>query len=163
MVELTMMKCEARALSLSTRGCARLYEAAQHRVPDPWESTAACKFCPIGARHAGTTVAPMAKAVSDLRKICPRCCRPAARLIRGHHCVSCYNRGREAAVGRNRKGSRPALADQLHTEVLVVANGPDVVVRVMPRVASRVEAMLAMAKAASGPLTFGVASLGFAA
>ncbi|HEY0203830.1 MAG TPA: hypothetical protein VGC15_06765 [Acetobacteraceae bacterium] len=157
--DLVLMRCEARNLKLTTKGCARLYEAAQNRTPDPWESTAPCKFCPIGAAHAGKTVPPMAKAVSDLRNVCPRCLRTGARLIKGHHCVSCYNRAREADVGRNRKGNRPALSDALHTEVLTVANGPDVVIQVSSKVATRVEAIMAMAKAANGPLAFGLAPL----
>ena len=157
------MKCDARNLTLSTKGCARLYEAAQLRTPDPWESTAACKFCPVGAAHAGKAVPPMARAVSDLRRLCPRCLRTGARLIKGHHCVSCYNRAREADVGRNRKGNRPALSDALHTAVLSVGSDAEVSIRATPRVASRVEAMMAMAKAAHGPLSFGVAPLAFAA
>lgn len=172
MVELVMMRCDRLNMTVSTAGCGRLFQAAQprgHRKngfgttkprgPDPWDARAPCQFCPVGARHAGMIVAPMAKAVSEISMICPRCTRPASRLIEGHWCVSCYNRHREADAGRNRRGTRPALADVLHTESLAVAEGATVAIRVLSRVASRAEAMLALAKAATGSISFGVAPL----
>lgn len=39
--------------------------------------------------------------------ICGRCHRIAPRLIRGHICVSCYNREREILLGKNAKGGKP--------------------------------------------------------
>lgn len=153
---LTMMRCTAQNLTLSTAGCARMHLAAQDKPVNAWTPPSPCRFCAIGAQHAGVAIAPMAAAVAELKRICPRCQRPSSRFIQGKHCVSCYNRDREAAIGKNAKGTRPALADVLHDTVLTVANRDGIQVRVVTRVASRVEAMLTLARAANGPLCFGL-------
>ncbi len=55
---------------------------------------------------------------------CARWTKYSARLINGRFCISCYNRNREALVGKNAKGSRPALCDRLHpVSVAVVEFG----------------------------------------
>lgn len=74
-------------------------------------------------------------------------------MVGGLLCISCYNRHREALRGRNAKGTRPGLADRLHTVRLEVAGRP---VRV-EAVTGRVEAMLALGKrqVAPGPIAFG--------
>ena len=163
MADLVMMHCDKLTLSLSTAGCARLFRKAQETAPPAWDPKAACRFCPIGAAHAGLTIAPMAEATTALKRLCPRCQRPSTRFIRGHHCISCYNRAREAELGKNAKGTRPALSDQLHTEALAVGEASGVVVKLTPRVANRVEAMLTLARTAKGPISFGAAPLSRAA
>lgn len=150
-----MMRCERLNLSLSTAGCARRFQKAQ-AGPPPGDTLAPCQFCPVGARHAGAKVAPMAKVQADLGKICPRCTRPTTRLINGKHCISCYNRHREALIGRNRRGTRPALADRLHTAQVLVVDGGQVALKAAPRVASRCEALMVIAKAAPAPVAFGL-------
>src|SRR5450759_2593872 len=100
-------------MTLSTSGCGRLWEAAQikHAAKklEPWEGIATCHTCPIGARNAGREMEAVFQPAAALACYCPRCNRPASRLINGRLCISCYNRDREAAIGRNAKGSRPRL------------------------------------------------------
>ena len=161
MGDLVMMRCEARTLTLSTAGCARMFNKAQEQQRSAWDAPNPCATCAIGAGHAGVDVKPMARATAALRHICPRCQRPSDRLIRGNHCISCYNRHREVVTGEYRKGTRPALADILHTAVVVVAEGEQMGARALPAVASRVEAMVAIAKGAVAPMIFGPGRLEF--
>lgn len=152
-------------MTLSVSGCSRLWRSAQASRPAPWEGRASCIGCPIGADHAGQSreEARAARAAETLRRICPRCPggpRPASRLINGAFCVSCYNRAREVARGRNGKGNPPAVvAARLHAVALAVAPseaGSAPSVEVFPAVTSRVEAMILAAKRAGGrPLLFG--------
>jgi hypothetical protein len=91
-----------------------------------------------------------------IRLICPACERHTSRLVGGLHCVSCYNRRREVAAGRDRRGRRPQLTDALHVErfaVMAVAGG--VVVTEVPEVRSMAEAILRKAKHADGAILFG--------
>jgi hypothetical protein len=93
------------ALSLTPRACAdswRAHRAHRHH---------GCCGCPIGAGHAGAPVAPAPR---------PRCCyclRPYGRIQFGLLCISCYNRLRERAVGRNRRGNPPLRPRLLVYEV----------------------------------------------
>lgn len=105
----------------------------------------------------------MAQATKEIRTICPRCARPASRMIAKHHCVSCYNRDREARLGKNAKGTRPGLCDTLHPASLAVGEGAGVAVRKCGSVSNRTEAILALAKTATAPMFFGVAPWEFAA
>ncbi len=140
-----------------------MFTAAQTRDVTAWDrKAAACKFCPIGARNAGAVVEPMAKSRSEMRLICPRCTRQSTRLIMGLHCISCYNRAREARLGINAKGTRPALSDTLHTVTVAVREGLVAAVRQSGTVAGRPEAILAMAKRATSTMAFSLAPLGFA-
>ena len=78
------------------------------------------------------------------------------RLINGRLCVSCYNREREALIGKNAKGGRPMICDVLHTERLAVidGSGSGSVIEAGP-VVGIVEAIVAMMRTATGPLAFG--------
>ena len=69
-----------------------------------------CQACPVGAEHAGDVAL-------DLSTTCSRCQRVAPRLIHKKLCVSCYNREREMARGKDRRGKPPRLAIEL-AEVL---------------------------------------------
>src|ERR1035437_9016007 len=97
---LEMMRCDRRDMTLSTAGCGRLWEAAQikHAAKklEVWEGIAACHTCPIGARNAGREVEAVFQPAAALAAYCPRCSKPASRLINGRLCISCYNRDREA-------------------------------------------------------------------
>lgn len=73
-------------------------------------------------------------------------------MIRNRFCVSCYNRDREVAKGRNAKGGRPSLALR-DVELAVERDGAIRPVR-HRQVASAAEAMLAEARRATGPLAF---------
>lgn len=152
-----MQDCGRQRATLSKAACARMWEAAQAKRPEPWESKRNCVGCPIGARNAGKS-APEARAdtcAEALRGMCPGCSENAGRLINGRHCVSCYNRRREVAAGVNAKGGRPRLLKAMHTERLVAAPaGGRVAELALENVASRTEAMILAAKRAGGPVAF---------
>ncbi|HYD68502.1 hypothetical protein [Azospirillum sp.] len=152
---LNLFRCERRSCSLSVTSCAASWQAAQRKRPEPWEGLWHCRSCPVGAASAGKPM-PVATVTGDaLSCICPRCQRSAARIIKGRLCVSCYNREREVIKGRNAKGTIPRLTAKLHRQVLAVNDGNAVRVEVFDRVASRVEAMLAIARTSTGSVAFG--------
>lgn len=154
MGQVDLMRCERRACSLTVTSCAASWNAAQRRRPEPWEGLWHCRSCPIGAANAGkpTTI----NAADDLQAICPRCARHAFRLIKGRLCVSCYNREREARIGRNAKGSKPRLCGQIHSERIAVFAGESLRVSSFHDVVTLSEAMVLAAKQANAPeITFG--------
>ena len=155
----TIMRCDRRTMTLTAAGCGRLWSAAQVKYAEktlqPWEGMATCRTCPIGAKNAGREVEAVFQPAAALARICPRCTRPASRLIKERHCISCYNRDQEALRGRDAKGRRPALIDRLHTETLAVTgDGPERRVRI-DHVLGPVEAMLRLARDAKAPVAFG--------
>jgi hypothetical protein len=91
-----------------------------------------------------------------LNHVCPRCLRPAPRLINGWLCVSCYNRHREVLVGRNAKGSRPQLTALLHAAQIVVADETGVREARREQVTGRMELLLLAAKNAKRAMLFSV-------
>ncbi len=111
--------------------------------------------CPIGAAHAGVTIAPTADAVQAMSHICPRCDQPAQRLINDRNCVSCYNRELEVRRGRNAKGGRPILTDVLRPAELVVREGASHRTIRFDLVKSTAEAIVIVSKRAQGTMTFG--------
>lgn len=147
--------CDKLKMTLTKPGCARLFLSAERQKPEPWEARSACRNCSIGAAHAGRVVQAASVALDEIRRICPRCERPASRMIRGELCVSCYNRDREVTVGRNAKGHRPQLADKLHTFHLVVIQGGLSNVVHRPRVTGAPEAMVSLAKQIGQSVAFG--------
>lgn len=76
-------------------------------------------------------------------------------MIKGRLCVSCYNREREAIIGRNAKGTVPRLSGKLHTVAIAVLEDSGGRIQVFERVTSVVEAMIIAAKGANGPIAFG--------
>lgn len=157
-----MFRCDRQAVTLTVGGCARMWQSAREKRPAPWEGRHNCVGCPLGATHAGDTqeVAAKARASEALRRICPRCTRPAARLINGRWCISCYNRVREVARGKNAKGNLPVIVmSRLHNVALTVArpwpsNHPPET-ESFTSVTSRTEAMILAAKREAGPVFFG--------
>lgn len=95
-------RCERLRATLSVGSCADMWRKANH---ENVERLSRCKSCPIGATHAGETAASMSPFMGAC--VCARCQQTAPRLIGRHLCVSCYNRQREAIVGKNSKGTRP--------------------------------------------------------
>ena len=156
---LTMIRCDRRAMTLTTAGCGRLWAAAQAKHADgrlePWEGIATCRTCPIGAKNAGREADAVFEPAAALACICPRCDRPAARLINDLLCISCYNRDLEAKRGRDAKGRRPKLCDQLHDERLAVMADGAARIETVPRVIGPLEAMLRVARHAKAPMSFG--------
>jgi hypothetical protein len=154
--QLDMMRCDRQNMTLTRGGCTRLWLSTRVTRPDPWEGRRHCLTCPVGAANAGRPMAQMDETTEALRLICPRCTRVAMRLINGRLCVSCYNREREALIGKNAKGGRPMICDVLHTERLAVidGSGSGSVIEAGP-VVGIVEAIVAMTRTATGPLAFG--------
>jgi hypothetical protein len=145
-------------MTLTRRGCVRLYEAANMpKPPSPWLGLAACRGCVIGVLHAtGKPQNPITVLTNALRLLCPRCGRMAETLINGSLCRSCHARHLEALRRRNAKGSVPALSDRLHTTRIMVAmvgNIPRIVRN--QGVASLSEAIIHTSKAATGPTIYG--------
>lgn len=122
---LKFFRCEPHRATLTTKGCASRWREAQDRDPvqvrqlPAREQQAArakagcesragldvCRSCPIGAAHAGARHVQYSRIYGA--SICPRCMKGATRMIGGRVCVSCYNRARELAAGRNARGNAP--------------------------------------------------------
>lgn len=155
---LTLVDCAPLSARLTERSCINRWRSAQGAEPPPWDSLRHCHTCPVGALRAGETVqvANNAAILAAVSHHCPRCERPAARLINGRTCVSCYNRTREAVIGANAKGTRPRIADVIHAEALAI--GPARLVTV-DRVATRMEAAVIAARQAGPGTIIGVPPL----
>lgn len=107
---LDLFRCTALSATLSTVGCAKRWrEGAEppKRINDDWrpDPLAACRGCVIGAAHAGA----VAVSYSSLygASVCPRCRKGVTRMIGSKVCISCYNRAREVAAGKNARGNAP--------------------------------------------------------
>jgi hypothetical protein len=148
-----VFRCDRLRATLTHSACLRLWRSAQADRPEPHETRHACLTCPIGAAKGGQTPAQAAarRAQEALRRLCPGCSRPAARLINGRHCVSCYNRRREVARGRNCKGNLPVVVmARLHTVTLAVGVGTaEAVAQHFDAVVGATEAMILAAKRAA--------------
>jgi hypothetical protein len=150
-----LVPCTRQNMKITTRGCVKLFRSVADKMPEPWEARSACIACPVGAVRNGGPVNKAAAGVEAWRRCCSRCQAAGRRLIAGLVCVSCYNRSREAAIGRDRKGNRPRLADQIHTATInVIKDGAATPTR-FDRVLSAAEALVATAKTATGPMVFG--------
>ena len=150
-----LMRCDRQKMNLTVPGCSRLWLSAQADRPKEWEGRYACLTCPIGAANSGASMPTTAEASEFLRKICPRCERPAERFIRNEQCVSCYNRAREVRVGKNAKGNPPTLLPgRLHSEIVVRfdATGHGLITR--PQVVGLGEVIVSEARLAQNPIAF---------
>ena len=158
-VTLAMMRCKRRSMTLSVAGCGRLWGGAQQKFADgklqPWMGIATCRTCPTGAHNAGRAAEAVFVPAAILATYCPRCALPAPRLIGGRLCISCYNRDREALVGRDAKGNRPKLCDRIHDECLIVIGNGDARKVDVSRVLGAAEAMIRVAREAKAPISFG--------
>jgi len=151
---LEFFDCERMKSRLSTAGCARLWLSIEKRPPVPGEARNACVGCPIGARHAGVDPekAAIAARARELEPLCVRCMAGDRRLIRGLYCISCYNRQREVARGRDARGKMPGLAAALYPISIVISSDRPVQRR-YTSVASREEALMLAAKETAGTAT----------
>lgn len=104
----TFFQCDRMRAKLSTTSCVSMWRKADE-INDG--SHSACRLCPLGAVHAGEVAASMSPLKGSLT--CSRCHRTATRLIGKMMCVSCYNRAREVALGRNAKGTIPVKLGKL--------------------------------------------------
>lgn len=103
---------------------------------------------------------PVARETETLRTVCNRCRGPAARIINGRFCISCYNRHCEALKGKNARGGRPALSDQLRVVGVAVSAGDDVRVEIQPFLTGAVELLIDQARKAKAVTCFGWAICG---
>lgn len=90
-------------LKLSPESCAASYRRGKRA--QPWESSCACRGCPVGAAHAGEEL----PAITDDMKVRCRLCQStqARKTVYGSVCISCYNRLLEAFRDSNARGRKP--------------------------------------------------------
>lgn len=112
--------CDRLLANIQVEACASMWRQANH---ENLEHRARCKYCPIGALHAGELDASLSPLKGS--KICARCRRPAERLICGTLCVSCKNREYEYCKGRNAKGSKPIKMAPLHARCIKYMHGKE--------------------------------------
>lgn len=141
-------RCEPYKSTMSVASCTGMYKAEKGRQNGRHPH---CESCSLGAVHAGEK--PPASAMFGA-KICPRCTKPAARIVRGV-CVSCINREYELDRGVNAKGSPPSRLKPLGAVALAYACEGEARVTVFPKVTGRVEAMLRVLRTQPGEVEFG--------
>jgi hypothetical protein len=101
--------CRQLRATISAATCAKNWQRA--------EPGSSCIGCQIGAQHAGKRATPQIVG----RLPCVRCGRKDQRMIGGVLCVNCYNRQREAMLGRNAKGQFPhTIGANLHESFSVL-------------------------------------------
>jgi len=113
-------RCERQRATLSTVACQDSWRRADELSDGSHHS---CRLCPIGAVHAGEVAASMSPLKGTMT--CARCHRAAGRLIGSMICVSCYNRAREVALGRNAKGTAPVKLHHLEPRSIRYKHGDD--------------------------------------
>ena len=112
-------------ITLSTSSCAERYRITQSQANqiDAGHQLFRCLSCDIGRTHADMGGIPMRH---PRMKDCFRCGRTDLRLIDLALCIGCFNRQREAVVGKNGKGSFPKqIAQQLRWVYAIVAANYD--------------------------------------
>jgi hypothetical protein len=141
-----MVACDRRKMRLTETACTKLWHSAMESPPEPWEGRFACRNCPVGAARAGVVFDGFKAAKEKLLHVCVRCCDLATKLVGGTLCVSCYNRAREVAIGRNRKGTPPKRAIPTGTLELAVVNAAGSLLTPFDRVTGPIEAAMLMAR-----------------
>lgn len=121
-------RCERRKASIRLTVCLNMWTSSQSKDAD--ERYLSCRGCQVGAKHAGATEATLSPLFAAA--VCGRCGSGATRLIGGHLCVSCYNRGREWLIGRNARGNKPSTLPPLWRLAIRYRTGGRVKVREMP-------------------------------
>lgn len=112
-------------ITLSTSSCAERYRITQSQANqiDTGHMLFRCLSCDIGRAHAAMGGIPMRH---PRMKDCFRCGRTDLRLIDRALCIGCFNRQREAVVGKNGKGSFPKqIASELRWVYAIVAANYD--------------------------------------
>ena len=141
-------------LRITPTTCAGMWSRARRDHEDALIRLAPCVGCQVGAGHAGVPVSASVDPGSGLS--CVRCgSGTGRRLIGGGLCVSCYNRQREALIGRNARGSEPSQHRPLFCAIAGVVGGDgDVRPARVDMVVSMLEAMLRLARS-TGATRFG--------
>ena len=117
-------RCEPLKATLGVKSCAGMWKQANHGQS---ERLYQCKRCPVGAEHAGDKSASTSTLKGSMT--CSRCHRGAIRLIEKWLCVSCWNRQREAVIGRNAKGQPPTKMRPLAPRCITMATAAGTVQR----------------------------------
>jgi hypothetical protein len=151
-----MFRCDAYTATLTMHGCAGRWVEAQTATGWGLDHVERCRGCAIGAAHAGYDVVHYSPWFGS--PICPRCGKGGMRMIGNRRCVSCYNRGRELAAGRNARGNAPVELMQrplISVEILVETDGENVQ-RVVDRETTGVEeTIVSLLRTRKGELVFG--------
>ena len=105
--------CVPMRATMSQGGCGARWREAQATGVTAGDRWAACRGCTIGAAHAGERAVHYSAHYGA--SVCPRCGKHAGRMIGGTRCVSCYNRERELATGRNARGNPPIVLQARRT------------------------------------------------
>lgn len=145
-----MFRCAPLMATMSVNACSLRWRGASNKgAPERLDR---CRNCRVGARHAGASDASL----SPLHgmSICGRCHSGATRLIRGHLCVSCYNREREYVKGRNARGKAPKLHPMLHHLAIRYRAGAVVKLLTMPHVVNTTELVIAALRDEPKQVTF---------
>ncbi len=141
-------------LTLSVASCAKSWKDGNGSDPDKRMRFHHCTRCQQGAIHAGCGTQSVVNPYY-MRKRCPRCDRPSARMIGGRICVSCYNRELEVLKGRDGRGKTPKNLPQVHPEaVAMVVNGRFACVQVS-YATDALEATLQVLRKTEGDVRFG--------
>jgi hypothetical protein len=156
---LEIFTCVRRNVTLSTAGCGRMWRSANGATaPERFEGRYACRGCPIGeSNFVGRAPDPYAVLRESVCGRCSRCFRSADRLIWPKilgFCISCYNRHREAILGRNAKGHPPEIMQLLHTEQAQVTTSNGVYILTRHHVLSYTELCRQAQRTATVPLFF---------
>ena len=152
-----LFHCGRQDMRLTAAGCARLWRSARDKRPEPHEGRWHCRGCPIGADNAGEAQAPLALAGDEWGNVCVRCLQQSDRLIRRRLCISCYNRDREARIGRNGKGGPPRLAAHLRSVTLAISRpGQPAEAVTAHHITGPVEIMVGLARETQVRLAFGL-------
>ena len=141
-------------LWLMPEACAKSWKDGNGSDPDKRMKFHYCTRCPIGAKNAGCDSLAVVNPYY-MRKRCPRCDRPSARMIGGRVCVSCYNRELEVLKGRDGRGKVPKNLPQVRpVMVAALVNGRLHSVQV-PYAVDEAEAALQVLRKTSGEVRFG--------
>ncbi|RMD61673.1 hypothetical protein D6833_07940 [Candidatus Parcubacteria bacterium] len=147
--------CETLKAKLSVETC-----AANHRRAcaegDAWDSVCAiaCRRCHLGALHADDKPYEGVPSRFVVSTVCPRCGARGRRLIRNSICISCYNREREALIGRNARGNKPVKAKRPHGVRLYVVEDGSARIVSLNNAASMVEAAVTMLRNSKHRVSF---------
>jgi len=142
-------RCTPYGASMSPSGCAGMYAAEKGNRDGRHHH---CNGCKVGACHSGEVLTESSCIYGS--KLCPRCARPASRIVRGL-CVSCLNRQYEVEKGRNAKGSRPVHLPDLHPCMLQVSVEKQVKLVRFEQTAGMVEGIYRVLRSQPGDPVFG--------
>lgn len=148
---LKLFRCKPYSVTLSTKACGARHLEAREATGRDAERILHCRSCPIGALHAGQEQLHFSFWYD--KPICPRCHKTWLRLIGNCRCVSCYNRERELASGRNAKGKVPYGVKPIHDIAFTYMRDGEVC-RYSGRAVDRSESILQLLRTKRGRLTF---------